>query len=466
MRGEIMAGVMPARTDPIRPDELDGLFASFFAMQPVERAGLAVSGGSDSTALMVLFADWLRQSGKPLGEITVLTVDHGLRPEAAVEARAVGERAGALGFRHAILAWDGPKPSTGVQAAARAARYRLMVEYARANAIALVLTGHTADDQAETLLMRLARGSGLDGLSAMAPLTDLAAPGDLHVPLLKLGRPLLSTPKARLRATLEARGIPWMEDPSNQHSAFERTRLRAAHRDLEALGLTTEMLALSARRLLRVRTAVERAVADFCSPGNGRVVIDPCGVIRIDQAALCSLPTEIAMRVLSWAIAAVGGLPEPVALANVETMTEAVCAASATGAWTLARAKILASGESVVLEREPGREALPVIVLRPGLQAMWDGRFLVTAGSRLSGVEVRALGVDGVRQVRAAVPLPPLVSPGALRALPGFWRAGRLIAAPHLAFWSEEAARGELSATFFALGNYNSGHTLTDAGSS
>jgi tRNA(Ile)-lysidine synthase len=363
----------------------------------------------------------------------------------------------ALGFRHAILVWEGPKPATGLQAAARAARYRLIAEYARANGIAVVLTGHTADDQAETLLMRLARGSGLDGLAAMAPLTELPVPDAGGLGTLKVARPLLEVPKARLRATLQERGIPWIEDPSNQHPGFERTRLRAAREVLESLGLTTDMLSLSARRLQRARGALERWVAEFCAAEAGHVVVDPCGVIRIDAPALRSLPAEIAVRVLSWAVAAAGGADEPVPLAGIESAAEALCAGAAIGAWTLARAKITASRERVLIEREPGREPASAITLEPGSQALWDGRFLVAAGPSFPGaVEVRALGMDGMRQARSAVEPPPDVSAAALRALPGFWRAERLIAAPNLQFWPEERARGELSATFLALGNYNS----------
>ena len=136
---------------------------------PSRACALAVSGGSDSTALMVLFADWLRQRRADAGAHTVLTVDHGLRPESAAEARAVADQAAALGFRHALLVWRGPKPSTGLQAAAREARYQLMRDYMGAHDIATLFTAHTRDDQAETLLMRLARGSGLDGLAAIAP---------------------------------------------------------------------------------------------------------------------------------------------------------------------------------------------------------------------------------------------------------------------------------------------------------
>jgi tRNA(Ile)-lysidine synthase len=217
------------------------------------------------------------------------------------------------------------------------------------------------------------------------------------------------------------------------------------------------MLGLSARRLQRARGAMERWVADFCAPDKARVAVDPCGVIRIDAPALRALPAEIAVRVLTWAVAAAGGSDEPVALASIEATVDALCAAPATGVWTLARAKIGATAESILIEREPGREPLPTITLAPGSQALWDGRFLVKAGPRLVGaVEVRALGMDGVRQVRSAVPLPPGVSAAALRMLPGFWRAERLIAAPNLAFWPDEGARGEISATFPAPGNYNS----------
>ena len=156
---------------------------------------------------MVLFADWLRQRRREVKRCTVLTVDHGLRQSSADEARAVAATAAELGYRHATLPWEGQKPRAGIQAAARAARYRLMGDYMRDHGIALLLTAHTRDDQAETLLMRLARGSGLDGLSAMAPLTPLGEHwsdaedgGGLWI-----GRPFLDVPKLTLRATLEAR---------------------------------------------------------------------------------------------------------------------------------------------------------------------------------------------------------------------------------------------------------------------
>jgi hypothetical protein len=185
-------------------------------------------------------------------------------------------------------------------------------------------------------------------------------------------------------------------------------------------------------------------------------------VIRIAAPALRAAPAEIAVRVLSWAVAAAGGSDAPVPLASIEAVAEALATGPATGAWTtgawtLARAKIAATAGRILIEREPGREPPPAITLAPGSQALWDGRFLVAAGPGLaSAVEVRALGTDGVREARSVVQLPSGVSAAALRALPAFWRAERLIAVPSLGFWPEEGARAALCARFTALGNYNS----------
>src|SRR5262245_45128501 len=255
---------MSGERTPIRREELAGVFAGLLG-HPAARLALAVSGGSDSVAMMVLFADWLDQGGD-IGRHTVLTVDHHLRPTSGAEARRVADRAIALGFRHVVLDWQDLKPPTGLQAAARDARYRLMREYLAAHGMRTLLVGHTRDDQAETLLMRLARGSGLDGLAAMASARDLELPEECGP--LRVVRPLLGFSKARLRATLEERGIAWMEDPSNAEPTFERTRWRAACSDLQALGLSSAMLALSARRLERARAALEALTDAQCvAPG-------------------------------------------------------------------------------------------------------------------------------------------------------------------------------------------------------
>ena len=417
------------------------------------RCALAVSGGSDSTALMVLYADWLCQHGADMALHMVLTVDHGLRPESAAEARTVAAQAERLGFPHATLVWEGPKPCTGIQAAARNARYRLMGNAMRAKGIALLLTGHTQDDRAETLLMRLARGSGLDGLAGMAPrlhFSDIglgaAAPDEQEI-----ARPLLDVSRTRLRATLQARGIAWIDDPSNQSPEFERPRLRAARAHLDSLGLTDAALALSATRLLRARRALDRVVGEFCSPDVGAVVVDPCGYVTIDRARLRAAEEEIALRVVGRVIAAAGGSKEQVSLAKLESIVASLLSkGTGTTRWTLARAMITANDQMVTIEREPGREPLPRLGLSAGAQACWDGRFWVNVGADVETgtIEVRPLGEGAARELQQQGAVNTYAPAKAVGMVPSFWRGDRLLAVPALEFWSDPNCRSTLGARF------------------
>ena len=436
---------MSEHGESIGRDELNGLFARFLVDRPKMRCALAVSGGSDSIALLVLLAERIGQVGRSFDAFTVLTVDHRLRPESAAEAQAVARQASALGLRHVTLPWEGEKPRTGLQAAARAARYRLIADYARAHDLGLIFTAHTEDDQAETLLMRLARGSGLDGLSAMAPIAPLQDGESLLI-----ARPLLEVSKARLQATLSRRGIGWIEDPSNASPVFERVRLRDAKATLENLGLTPGMLSLSARRLRRARSAFDRWVADVLDPAAGMVEAHPCGFFSIDRGRLDGLPDEIVARVLIHTIAAAGGAGEPVPLAGADAIL-ADLSSTQSGAWTLARARLAATPDRLLIEREPGREALPVLLLAPGDTAVWDGRFSVSAGRGIEGtVEVRGLGVDGMREQRTRINVPPGLPVASLRAAPSFWRGDQLLAVPSLGFRAS-ADLTRLTATFLPL---------------
>jgi tRNA(Ile)-lysidine synthase len=443
--------------DPILPEERDRLFARFTSHMP---CALAVSGGSDSTALAVLFADWLRQTGQDPAQHTVVSVNHGLRPESKDETWQVHELALRLGYRSEtiLVLWDGDRPRTGVQAAARDKRYRLFDSYMRQHHIALLLTGHTLDDQAETLLMRLARGSGLDGLSAMAPISRLEESGaggtdaDVSAPRW-IGRPFLNVPKARLRATLKARGVAWIEDPSNRAPEFERSRLRAARPHLDALRLTDAMLALSARRLLRVRRALDRVVERFCDPEAGAVRVEACGVVAIDRDRLREAGEEIALRVLDAAVVAAGGCSEPVPLSRLEAIAGAICGGTAPSRWTLARALITAEEPTVTVEREPGREQLPALTVAPGTTALWDGRFRVRVapGACEAPLAVCALGAAALRDLRRRGAIAADAPAGAATKVPSVWREAALLAVPPLGFWQPPLDRAAIDATFVGM---------------
>jgi tRNA(Ile)-lysidine synthase len=305
-----LRGPRGARAEPIGDDELDGLFAPF-----LDHPGIliAVSGGPDSTALAVLAARWrkARGAGPMLG---LLTVDHGLRPGSGREAEAVGALAEAIGLAHDILAWRGAKPATGLQEAARSVRYQLLIAEAKAQGVGALALGHTLDDQAETVLFRLSRSSGLTGLAAMRPATRREG--------VALLRPLLAVPKARLIATLRAAGVPFVEDPSNGDTRYARARLRVLAPLLADEGLTPARLALFARRMARADEALERAT-DQAGARIGLAPWQAGGPVRLDLAGFQNLPTEIGLRLLARAIGHCGR-EGPAELAKLESMTEQV----------------------------------------------------------------------------------------------------------------------------------------------
>ncbi|WP_338692267.1 tRNA lysidine(34) synthetase TilS [Bradyrhizobium sp. 26S5] len=273
---------------------------------------LAVSGGPDSVALMWLAARWRRALARG-PRLVAVTVDHGLRPEAAREARDVKRLAHSLDLPHQTLRWSGPKPGTGLPAAAREARYRLLAQAARKHGATHILTAHTRDDQAETLLMRLLRGSGIAGLSAMA--RETARDG------VWLTRPLLEISKAELIATLKKARIGFADDPTNRDPAFTRPRLRALMPVLAEEGGDARNLARLAARIARANTALEvlvdgaehnLALKSEDNPRNG-----------FEAALFAAMPEEIRLRLLKRAIDRIGH-EGPAELGKVETLLAAV----------------------------------------------------------------------------------------------------------------------------------------------
>jgi tRNA(Ile)-lysidine synthase len=327
---------------------------------------LAVSGGPDSTALLVLAARW-RGTRKKAPKLLAVTIDHGLRPQSAHEARSVQRLARSLGVPHRILRWEGRKPRTGVQEAARAARYRLLAAVARTAKADHILTAHTLDDQAETVLIRMSRGSGITGLGAMKEVTPLPvarsarrspdeakrnpgrcsriapsrvedarerAYGSMRATAgeqLLLVRPLLEIPKARLIATLERAGIEYADDISNRDPRFARARWRDVMPALAREGLDAPRIALFARRLQRAEIALESAVdvaATDVSEGAWGNSWENAGPIVLDAEKFLLLPAEIALRLLGRAIAHAGDEGSP-RLGKLETLYGALYAAKA-----------------------------------------------------------------------------------------------------------------------------------------
>ncbi len=351
----------------------------------------------------------------------MVTIDHGLRDTSAGEAMWVRERAALYGLEHRTLNWQGEKPRSALQDAARQARYALMAEMATGYPGPAILTAHHADDQAETVLMRLLRGSGPDGLAGI--------PGSSDWNGVPVERPLLALSHQRLVATLEDAGLDWLEDPSNEDAAFERVRVR---RTMAALGLASDKIALSAKRLRRAQTALEHST-NAAFPDV--VSLDEAGFCRIDLRRFLLLPAEIALRVLSRSLMTVGGGTDPARLQRVEDLLDRLHHGVG-GGHTLAGCMVRLEDDTVSIFREPGRSGLPELHLSHGETACWDNRFTVSlADSEAEPVLVRAFDPrqmsrfgENSRNLKD-IPHPARVT------IPAFWRQDSLIAVPQIGYF-------------------------------
>ena len=319
-------------------ERLASLFACFL---PHRAVLLAVSGGPDSTALMLLARQWRSTiAGGPA--LYVASVDHGLRPEAADEAAAVGRLAACVGLPHDILHLDAPLAGGGLQEAARAGRYAVLADHARAIGATAIATAHTLDDQAETVLFRLMRGSGLSGLAGM--------PAERPMDGVALLRPLLGLRKDDLIAACRRAGVDFVEDPSNRDPRFARARLRLLLPLLEKEGLGADRLARFAARAARADAALEAAVDEAA----GRLLeTTSLATFRLSRSTYLDLPEEIGLRLLGRAIRATGteGAPE---LGKLEALHGWI-RAGGIGARTLAGALLRVTSKAIVITPAPAR---------------------------------------------------------------------------------------------------------------
>ncbi len=327
------------------------------ALAPYDKIALAVSGGSDSTALMLLVSNWH-------GKVTILTVDHQLRPDSRKDAEQTRQWANRLGLDCEILTWQHDEPTSRIQEKARLARYGLMTDWCRENAVPALVTAHTRNDQLETFAMRLNRASGVKGLGAMAPKSSMNS--------IDIIRPLLDVSRQELQDYLKANYHGWLDDPSNYNRVFERVRIRQDKPFLP----DGKIIALTAKRLRRANEALEMETSNKMAQ---LVKASTAGYCLIEREGFDSLADEFSLRILQRCIEWAGGGCEYLSMAAIEQLGK--WASNEQGsARTLGGTRITRRKDHFVIGREAGRISSKIEIASSGT-AIWDGRFEITNNS-------------------------------------------------------------------------------------
>jgi tRNA(Ile)-lysidine synthase len=413
--------VLRSDLDPLGLAEFTDRLERLAAFEGEPFVAVGVSGGPDSLALTILADRWARQRG---GSICALSVDHRLRPESEEEIRQLAGWLAARAIRHETLVWRGAKPASGIQEAARAARYQLLTEWCRAQGCLHLMTAHHREDQVETYRLRQSARSGPDGLAGMPAVRELAR--------CRILRPLLDVPKTRLLATLAAEGQGFITDPSNRNPAFARARLRQRQADLD---IDTPLAEI--RRWGRDRIARECAGHALLARA---VALHPAGFAVLDPDGLLAAPPELAHRALSALLFALGTSLYPPRRRSVARLL-LVLRGTARGGHVLGGYRFIAWRRRVLVAREL-TAAAPAVHVAPDDLILWDQRFEVSLASATPPLVLGYLGRDGVSELRRQSPgfrhrvLPALVYP----VLPGFWDAAGLTSVPFLGYRREQGA--------------------------
>lgn len=406
---------------PLDAAEAAALFAPF--VRTGETVGLAVSGGPDSTALALC--------AKTAGlRAVVFIVEHGLRPESPVEAETVRNRMAKLGFEAEILRWTHGAVESRVHVEARKARYGLLIGACRKRGIRALFFAHHRGDQAETILMRLAKGSGIDGLAGMAAAREQDG--------VLIARPFLDLPKARLIATCEAAGAEYVRDPSNESASYARGRLRAAAEVLEKEGLSEDRLIELGQRAGEAAEAIAHDAKNFL---RGAARQNRFGVVEMELKDFPSLPRAVALKALALCLQSVAPAPYDPERKQMLELCEKI-SGEAEAACTLHGVEIRAGVAQIHFVRELSSIA-DEKEIKAGETVLWDGRWRVN----LSGGPGGALRPLGTQTHEVLDRLAPGLRKGlpqgrARAALPALWRGETLVAIPD---FSEEN-QGEMTA--------------------
>jgi tRNA(Ile)-lysidine synthase len=406
-----------AAPEPLGLAEFAAALDSLARFERHPLVAVATSGGPDSLALAILADRWARERG---GEAWAVTIDHQLRPESAAEIDRLRGWLAARGIPHEVLAWAGPKPKTGIQQAAREARYRLLAAWCRRRGCLHLLTAHHREDQAETYLIRRRAGSGPDGLAGMSAVRELD--GCLVL------RPLLGFSRDRLVAVLNAIGQPFISDPSNRNPAFERTRLRdAGLPDIDAR--LADIAGFGHQRIVRER-ARERLLA------RG-VALHPAGFAVLDPALLAAAPPPVAEAALAALARTIGAARYPIRGERIARLRAALTGPGFAG-HTIGGCRFVAWRGRVLVFRELAAAA-PAQTLHPGGRLLWDRRFAVALpGAAAAPVRVGYLAARVSELKRRPRNLPRLLH----AVLPAVWDDAGLLAVPHLGHRRGPASAG------------------------
>jgi tRNA(Ile)-lysidine synthase len=373
---------------------------------PPRRLGVAVSGGGDSIALLSVLTKYAQLQDI---DLHVVTVDHGLRPEAEEEISFVADLCAHWHLPHYVLHWDNWNGKGNLLAEARNARYTLITKWASSNMISQVVLGHTSDDQAETFIMRLVRGAGVDGLSAMASKT-------IYRDIIWV-RPFLQITRESLRTYLRTEGLSWREDPSNENRDYQRIRVRDALTIFADLGLSVDNLVQVTMKMADAKKAlnwqVSIAARDMVTICGGAVVIDHCQF----QAQPYEIKRRLLAHSIQWSAGNVYSPRGPAVFRVMQFM-------QAKQTSTLNGCQILTKDDLIYIFREYNA----VRDISCATNQIWDKRWMVFGSDDNPSLFVRALGFSGIRQTKnwRDIGLPR----AALLSTPSVWCEGDLLAAP------------------------------------
>ncbi len=397
---------------PLTDSRICGLFSSYINH---DRIALAVSGGRDSMALMYLVYRWKAHLALNI-EIEVLTVNHNLRKAAEDECGFVQKIAKNYGFKHKVLIWEHEHVETSIQEKARKARYQLMLDYVREENIDTILTAHTSDDNIETFIMRLAKGSGLNGLKSINEIR--------HEDRIQIQRPLLSLSRSLTTEILRSTGNEWVDDPTNDDERFERVKIRNNISLLSSFNISSDNLTKTIQRLARAH----ESISFFTNLVSEELVeLSELGHANVNFDKLRYYPKEIILRVFAKALTDVNG--GNVSLSSLEAVFAELIKTERSK--TLNGCQIIPQKNKYVIVRE--NRGISPVEIKINERISWDGRFDVYLKScDKTNIVIDQIGnADDLRKMidgTAFQSVPNYV----LRTLPGGFIKDKLVLLPNI----------------------------------